>query len=61
MNADLPNQWIIYVTVDDIQQSIEKCIELGGKVLKEQKGEDGTCYYALIQDPFGAIMALTKV
>lgn len=60
MNKDLPAQWIVYINVADITESLEKCLQLGGKVLKEQKGEDGTLYYALIQDPAGAILAVTK-
>lgn len=61
VNNDLPAQWIVYVNVDDIKQSVDKCIELGGKVLKEQKGEDGVYYYALIEDPAKGIIALTKI
>src|SRR5712691_12295598 len=32
-NADLPAQWIIYITVADITKSIENCKKLGGKIL----------------------------
>lgn len=60
-NKDLPPQWIVYVNVEDVSKSVEKCKQLGGKILKEQKGKDGTYFYALIEDPVGAILALTKV
>lgn len=61
MNKDLPPQWIVYYNVNNIQQSIDACLRLGGKVLKEQRMEDGALVYALIEDPAGAVLALTKV
>src|SRR5258708_7903094 len=30
-NADLPAQWLIYITVEDIEKSAARCVELGGK------------------------------
>lgn len=59
-NKDLPPQWLVYINVEDITQSIKKCQELGGKVLKEVKNGD-KIIYALIEDPAGAVLALTKV
>jgi hypothetical protein len=58
MNRDLPPQWILYVTVADMDASLERCLALGGKILKQQQNEDGMPFYALIQDPAGAVMAL---
>ena len=60
VNADLPPKWIVYINVANIEKSIQKCRELGGKVLKESKNADGTYQYALIEDPAGAILAVTK-
>jgi uncharacterized protein len=59
-NHDLPPQWIVYINVEDVGKSIEKCHQLGGKVLKEMKNEE-KIIYALIEDPAGAILALTKI
>ncbi|MGL5831589.1 MAG: VOC family protein [Candidatus Altimarinota bacterium] len=59
-NVDLPPQWIVYINVEDIGKSIEKCRQLGGKILKEVKNEE-KIIYALIEDPAGAILALTKI
>lgn len=59
-NKDLPSQWIVYVTVESIEVSIERCLSLNGCVLKKSLNEDGTIQYALIQDPAGAVLALTK-
>jgi predicted enzyme related to lactoylglutathione lyase len=32
-NADLPSQWLIYITVADLDASMALCKELGGKLL----------------------------
>lgn len=60
MNQDLPPVWMVYINVADIQASVQRCEELGGKVLKVASGDDGAIYYAIIQDPAGAIMGLSK-
>ena len=33
-NADLPPQWLIYITVADLDQSVQRCRDKGGKVLR---------------------------
>jgi len=57
-NQGLPPQWLIYITVVDLQESLQKCIDLGGKVLAGpvQMGEQGG--YCVIADPSGAAVAL---
>lgn len=51
-NADLPAQWLIYITVPDLEASILRCEQLGGKVLKRAH------QFCVIQDPAGAVCAL---
>lgn len=60
MNADLPPQWIVYVQVANIDESLQHCEASGGEVLKKVTAEDGSVQYALIQDPAGAVLAITK-
>lgn len=60
VNNDLPSQWITYFTVEDAQRSVETCLKLGGKVLKESKNENGEIFYALIEDPSGAVVAFMQ-
>lgn len=60
VNSDLPPQWIVYINVADIAKSMEKCLQLGGKVLKESRSREGVIQYALLQDPQGAIIAVTR-
>ena len=57
-NAGLPAQWMVYITVDNLEESIAKCLELGGQVIAETKdmGPDGK--FCVIKDPAGAVAAL---
>lgn len=57
-NADLPPQWLIYITVENVEKSAARCVELGGKVIAEPKGMSGSDRYCVIQDPSGAVAAL---
>jgi uncharacterized protein len=57
-NAGLPAQWLVYITVEDVDRSIARCIELGGKVLAGPKGVGDQGRYCVIQDPAGAVAAL---
>jgi predicted enzyme related to lactoylglutathione lyase len=56
-NADLPPQWLIYITVDDIGRSVATCIELGGEVLIAPRSM-GDARFCVIRDPAGAVCAL---
>ncbi len=33
VNAKVPPQWIVYITVDDLDKSLSACSELGGEIL----------------------------
>ncbi|MGH7491070.1 MAG: VOC family protein [bacterium] len=57
-NAELPSQWLIYITVESVDNSAARCVELGGKVLAGPKGMGGYGRYCVIQDPAGAVAAL---
>lgn len=57
-NADLPAQWLIYITVEDADASAAKCQELGGRVLAGPKNMGEMGRYCVIQDPAGAVAAL---
>lgn len=60
VNMGIPPVWIVYINVADISESIRKCKGLGGKVIKESRNKEGVLQYAMIQDPAGAILAITK-
>lgn len=57
-NAQIPPQWMIYITVEDVVRSARRCAELGGKVLLPPRalGAHGT--FCIIQDPAGAVAGL---
>ncbi len=57
-NAELPSQWLIYITVNNVEHSAACCVDLGGKVLVGPKGMGGTSRFCVIQDPAGAVAAL---
>jgi len=56
-NINLPDQWLIYITVKNIGHSVDRCLHLGGKVIDgpRKMGENDFC---VIQDPAGAYAAL---
>jgi len=56
-NAQMPAQWLIYITVDDVDASAGTCEGLGGKVLVGPKAMGGG-RIAVIEDPGGAVAAL---
>ncbi len=57
-NSGLPAQWLIYITVEDLDRRAERCVELGGQVLVSPKSLGGQGRYCVIQDPAGAVAAL---
>ncbi|MDH3284364.1 MAG: VOC family protein [Acidobacteriota bacterium] len=57
-NSDLPSQWLIYITVSDLDDSMEGCRELGGRVLAGPKSLGNMGRYCVIEDPEGAVAAL---
>ena len=57
-NVDFPSQWLIYITVKNIDESAKLCKEIGGKVLVGPKEMSGYGRYCVIEDPAGAVCAL---
>ena len=57
-NADLPPVWLIYVNVDDLDKSIERCQALGGEIFSGPKSAGSMGRYCIIRDPAGAAMGL---
>lgn len=56
-NANIPAQWLIYITVEDVAASAAKCEELGGKILDGPR-KMGKFTFCVIQDPAGAIAGI---
>jgi uncharacterized protein len=52
----MPPSWGCYVTVDNVDQTLERCTGLGGKVLMPPMQVPGVGRMAVIQDPQGATL-----
>jgi len=56
-NAGLPPQWLMYVRVKSVHDSIAASEKLGGKLLYGPKGM-GDDEFCVVQDPAGAVIGL---
>lgn len=56
-NADLPPQWLIYITVENLAQSLKACTAKGGTIIRPARAMGGA-KVAVIRDPAGAVAAL---
>jgi predicted enzyme related to lactoylglutathione lyase len=59
-NEGLPAQWMIYITVGNLDESISQCTERGGRIIAGPRnmGEHGR--YCVLKDPAGAVAALIE-
>lgn len=57
-NADFPPQWMMYITVANVNNSAEQVTKLGGKILIGPKNMGGYGRYCIIKDPAGAVCSL---
>lgn len=60
VNAALPAQWLIYITVVNLERSMEKCRRLGGKVMCPPRQVGSYGRMCVIRDPAGAVAALME-
>lgn len=60
VNAGLPPQWLVYWTVADLEASLARCLELGGKVRAEPFDMGGFGRMCVIEDPSGAVAGLVQ-
>ena len=56
-NANMPPQWLIYITVADLDHSVAECQRLGGSIVAPPRSYGGG-RYCVIKDPAGAVCAL---
>ena len=57
-NAGIPAQWMMYVTVDDIDRCVAEASATGGTVVHTVKTKQDHLSVAFIKDPAGAHFAL---
>ena len=56
-NAAFPPQWLIYITVSDLDAALQRCAENGGTIVAAAR-DTAHGRIALMQDPAGAVAAL---
>jgi hypothetical protein len=57
-NAEQPGGWMIYITVADLDRSLERVTAKGGKVRGKIRSAGPMGRYCVIEDPSGATCAL---
>ncbi|MBZ4416027.1 VOC family protein [Myxococcus sp. RHSTA-1-4] len=57
-NADMPTGWIVYITVEDLDRSLERVTALGGKVRGKVRSAGPMGRFCVIEDPSGTVSAL---
>jgi uncharacterized protein len=57
-NKDIPPVWLVYITVEDLDESISRCQEFGGKLRMPVRNMGSQGRYCVIEDPAGAVAAL---
>jgi len=58
INADLPAAWLIYINVENLEDSMSRCRKLGGEVIAGPRSMGYYGRYCVIKDPSGAVSAL---
>lgn len=61
VNKNIPPQWIMYINVENVEESLQKVIKLGGKLIMESKKKDGSYNFVIVEDPAGAVFGLGTV
>ena len=59
-NVGLPAQWLVYVSVPDLDASLAACVAKGGKIFRAKASMGSYGDFAVIEDPAGAVMALIQ-
>lgn len=57
-NTGLPAQWLMYVKVAKLDESLKQVTKQGGEVLTEVKKLSETSNFAVIKDPEGAVCVI---
>lgn len=59
-NAGLPSQWLVYVTVANLDESIRQTEALGGRVVAPIRDLGSFGQSCVVEDPAGAVIALVQ-
>ena len=56
-NAGIPSQWLIYIVVENLDESMATCRDKGGEIVTGPSNV-GEARFCVIRDPAGAVAAL---
>ena len=56
--GSMPASWGCYVTVDNVDSTLARCVELGGRTLMPPMDVPGVGRMAVLQDPQGAVFSV---
>jgi hypothetical protein len=57
-NVGLPSQWLLYLIVEDLDASMERCAERGGSIISPVRHYGAEGRYVVMRDPAGAAFAI---
>jgi len=60
VNVGLPPNWLIYIPVGDLAESLRRVQDGGGTIINSTRQSDGGYTDAVVQDPVGACLALVQ-
>jgi len=60
-HAQLPLQWMPHIQVADVATSVQRALDLGGKVLMHPKDDEGKSEWAVLLDPNGAAFGIIPI
>lgn len=52
--SGLPPVWVIYLPVGDLEESLRRAEDEGGRVIRLISGKEGDAARAVLRDPVGA-------
>jgi len=58
VNEGIPGQWLPYIHVADLDESLRRCRELGGEILHGPRDMGSFGQFCVIRDPAGACAGL---
>ncbi len=59
-NSGMPSQWLMYINVENLDESLANCRRLGGKTVTPTRNMGSYGKMCVISDPAGAIVALIE-
>jgi predicted enzyme related to lactoylglutathione lyase len=60
-NAGIPPQWITYFYVENVSDSLDKCLAMGGTLIKSSPKKDGGYNFVIVSDPNGAVFGMVNM